>query len=164
MHELLAGIDPVEAARIHPRNRHRIIRALEIFHLTGQTKTELITGGSYKISRYNYEQYCLAPGRERLYEVINSRVDQMIADGWLTETETLAADGLGEAIRKANVLGYNELLDHMEGRISLEQAVEMIKMNHRRYAKRQMTWFRGQKSIRFFEDGEELLEELRKSG
>jgi len=160
MHEKLENIDPLEAAKIHPHNKKRVIRALEIFYLTGKTKSELIVTGAYRKSEYTFDYLCLVPERNRLYEIINERVDLMLAAGWSEEVERLVREIGAEKIRKANVIGYNELLDCLEGNLSLEDAVLLIKQNTRRYAKRQLTWFRKQKDSRFFADKESLKKAL----
>ena len=161
MHRRLAEADPAEAGRIHPNNKVRVIRALEICELTGRPKSELTASGTYKKSSYAYSSYCLQPDRAALYDAINRRVDQMIDRGLLDEVNRLADRGLTERVRRANVIGYQELLDHVEGRGRLDEAVAMIKQNSRRYAKRQMTWFRHQVEGVYFADHESLLAALR---
>jgi tRNA dimethylallyltransferase len=156
MHARLKTIDPLEAAKIHPNNRVKIIRALEIFYLTGKTKSELTASGSYRRGQDQYAYYCLAPTREELYHRINGRVDQMINQGWRDEISRLAGAGWSDKIRAANIIGYSELLDVQEGVLSLEEALAKIKQETRRYAKRQLTWFRNQTDARFFKDGKEL--------
>ena len=161
MHRRLADVDPDEAKAIHPNNAVRIVRALEIFFLTGKSKTELATTGSYKKCDYAFEHHCLAPPREELYLRINGRVDRMMAQGLLTEVENLVAEGRTEQLRRANVIGYMELLDFLEGTRTLDEAVSLIKQNSRRYAKRQMTWFRHQTDAQMHSDGESLLRAIR---
>jgi len=160
MHERLENIDPLEAAKVHPHNKKRIIRALEIYYMTGKTKSELIVTGAYQKSDFDFAYFCLAPERERLYEIINKRVDLMMASGWLEEIQNLIKEGWADKIRKANVIGYNELLDYIDGNLPLDEAVSLVKQNTRRYAKRQMTWFRKQKDCRFFPDQNSLKEAL----
>lgn len=157
----LEKIDPLEAAKIHPNNRIRLIRALEIYRLTGKSKSELMTTGAYKKSKYDYFYYCLNPNRDMIYESINKRVDSMIENGLIDEVKRLIDEGLKEDIKKANVIGYNEILDYLDGNISIEEALNMIKQNSRRYAKRQMTWFRKQGNLRFYENIDNLLNDLR---
>ena len=156
MHRKLQEIDPLEAAKIHPNNKHRIIRALEIFYLTGRTKSELITTGKYKKPNYRFQYYCLAPQRELLYQRINDRVDGMLADGLLEEIESLIKNGLKEQLLKANVIGYTELIKYLDGNFLFDEAVSVIKQNSRRYAKRQMTWFRKQENLQFFQNSKDL--------
>lgn len=160
MHQRLQAIDPDEATRIHANNKIRVIRALEIYELTGKSKTELIASDAYKRSKYDYTYYCLQPERDTLYAAINDRVDSMMQAGLLDEAESLVNRGLEPQLRKANVIGYEELLDYFEDRLSLDEAVAMIKQNSRRYAKRQMTWFRHQADCQVFEDPDSLTEAL----
>ncbi len=148
----LNDIDPDAAARIHPNNRVRVIRALEIFELSGQTKSDLARRQAATDHGLAFEYFCLLPDRARLYARINARVDEMIAGGLSDEVRQLVGDGFGADLRAANVIGYNELLDQFEGRISMAAAVELIKRNHRRFAKRQYTWFRHQITGRYFPD------------
>ncbi len=161
MYERLTQIDPLEAAKIHPHNRVRVIRALEIFYLTGKTKSEMTATGGYRKPEFKFEYFCLAPPREQLYDVINSRVDRMFDDGLMTEFQSLVERGYLERIRKANIIGYNELIVCQEGRWSLEEAIASIKQNSRRYAKRQMTWFRGQTGCTMYETAASLRQKLR---
>lgn len=161
MYERLQQIDPLEAARLHPNNRVRVIRALEIFNLTGRTRSELAVTGRYRKAEYAFAYFCLAPHREELYRQIDQRVDRMVADGLLAEVEQVAATFGEESLRAANVLGYNELLDYIAGRLSFEAAIARIKQNHRRYAKRQTTWFRHQVNCRYFANRASILQALR---
>lgn len=142
MFNTLKEIDPLEAAKIHPNNKTRVIRALEMYHLTGKTKTELINSSAYKKPEFNFEYFCLTPERQSLYNIINQRVETMLADGWLEEIKVLIDDGHSQPLRQANVIGYKELLDYIDGVLTYDQAVSLIKQNTRRYAKRQFTWFR----------------------
>jgi len=152
MYDRLSQIDPLEAAKLHPNNKVRLIRALEIYYLTGKPKSELAATGAYRKSQYSYEYFCLVPERQTLYRNIEARVDRMMQQGLLDEVRHLCQNGFKEQIRKANVIGYNELLDHLEEKTSLSKAVNLIKQNSRRYAKRQITWFRHQVAGAFFED------------
>jgi len=156
MHRRLELIDPREAAKIHPNNKVRLIRALEIFELTGQSKSDLTASGAYNRSRYKAEYHRLMPEREDLYRVIERRVDRMIEDGLVDEVRKLVDDGKSDSIRRANVIGYNEILDFMEARIDLQTAVAAMKQNHRRYAKRQITWFSHQAGGPSYPDGRQM--------
>jgi len=163
MHRRLMAIDPDEAAKIHPNNRVRVIRALEMCELAGQPKSKLTASGAYKRSEFDYQLYCLQPERERLYEAINRRVDVMMQAGLLEEVKRLVGRGLGPALRRAHVIGYAEVLDYLDGRVSLDGGVDLIKQNSRRYAKRQMTWFRHQTECDYYADAELLSTALRAS-
>ncbi len=160
MYDQLARVDPTEAARLHPNNQVRVIRALEIYRLTGQPKSELLAEAAHREGEHSFEHFCLLPDRQELYAAIDRRVDQMMAAGWLAELERLVDAGMGEAIRQARVIGYGELLQFMDGELTLEAAVDLIKQNSRRYAKRQYTWFRNKTSGRFFSSRGELTSVL----
>jgi tRNA dimethylallyltransferase len=163
MHRRLCEVDPVEAAGVHPHNRVRVLRALEIYKQTGRAKSELLASGAYKKSSYEFATYCLLPEREALYEAINRRVDLMMQQGLLEEIDRLLELGLRPALRRANVIGYDELLDYRDEQCSLVEAIEQVKQNSRRYAKRQVTWFRHQMEGRVFASRESLQEVLGKS-
>lgn len=156
MYQRLKEIDPLEAARIHPNNRVKVLRALEIFYLTGKTKSELTATGGYRKGDFEFKYHCLVPDRALLYERINERTDEMIAAGWLAEIEQLCRDGWADRIRAANIIGYNELIGVMQGQMKLEYAVGQIKQQTRRYAKRQITWFRHQTDGCFLKSANEL--------
>jgi len=160
MYEKLMQIDPLEAVKLHPNNKRRVIRTLEIFYLTGKTKSEIVTTGNYFKSKYAYKYYCLAQDREFLYKRINTRVDQMLEMGWIDEIKELIQQGKKDAVRRANVIGYNELLDFLEDKNSLEEAIMLIKQNTRRYAKRQMTWFRNQTDSEFYNSADLLVNDM----
>ncbi len=160
MYKRLETIDPLEAAKTHPNNRVRVIRALEIFYLTGLPKSQLLTTGAYRKAEYEFEHYCLVPDRQALYADINARVDAMIEDGLIDEVEQLVKVGMKQPVRKSNVIGYNEILDYLEGVRSLAEAVSMIKQNSRQYAKRQFTWFNHQSNCRRFRDRNALFEAI----
>lgn len=143
LHQKLAGIDPESAAAIHPNNVKRVIRALEIYTVSGKTKTELdrlsanaqpsVDALVFGI-RYN--------DRNILYDRINRRVDQMLSEGLVEETERLWRAGVFEVnTTAAGAIGYKEILPYLQGHVSLEAATEELKTATRRYAKRQMTWF-----------------------
>lgn len=161
MYDRLAGLDPEEAARLHPNNQVRVIRALEMYELTGRTKTELLAAAQHRRSRFTFAYYCLMPDREKLYADIDARVDNMMAAGLLEEVQRLVGRGLGPAVRRARVIGYYELLSYIDGELSLLEAVDLIKQNSRRYAKRQFTWFRNQVEGQSFTNGAELTDVLK---
>ncbi len=156
MYERLVRIDPVEAARLHPNNRVRVIRALEVYYLTGKTRMELAVKNSGRKSRFDYRYFCLMPDRQQLYRDIETRVDRMMSAGLLQEVTALVDEGRHDQLERAAVIGYSELLDHIDGHTSLEEAVGRIKQNTRRYAKRQMTWFRNQVEGSFCSDRDSL--------
>jgi tRNA dimethylallyltransferase len=149
LYEMLSAIDPESAARIHPRNIRRVIRALEIYHCTGKTMTEWQRGQTKKLL-YDVAVIGLTMKREQLYRRINERVDQMIAEGLLEEAKALYDRGIRDC-QSVQAIGYKELYDYFDGRVSLEEAIERLKQNSRRYAKRQLTWFRNQMPVQWFD-------------
>lgn len=163
MYEKLLAVDPLEAAKVHPNNIVRVMRALQIHRQTGKSKSELMATGVYQSSGFQYQFFCLQPERGTLYKIIEQRVDQMLKNGLVDEVQSLIKAGLGPAVRKANVIGYNEILDHLQGDWGLDEAAAMIKQNSRRYAKRQMTWFRHQAECQFFVEPNGLIHRLTSS-
>jgi len=160
LYEKLEKIDKTAAEATHPHNLKRIIRALEIYELTGRTKTEILAGGNQPKGEYNFEIICLNPPREILYERINQRVDLMMEKGLMEEIRILVDKGFRPSLEKLNVIGYNELLKHLDGVFSLEAAINLVKQNSRRYAKRQVTWFKGMSGIVFCRDAGEVQYQL----
>ncbi len=144
LHSQLTIVDPQAAESIPKNNRVRVIRALEINKLTGKTKTDLSSGGDYPASRYTFRYFLLSRSREKLYKIINFRVDKMIGDGLIEEVDQLRADGFGQSPVLNRTLGYREAIDYLAGRLQRDRCVDLIKQRTRNYAKRQLTWFRHQ--------------------
>ncbi|RAK23468.1 tRNA dimethylallyltransferase [Anoxybacillus vitaminiphilus] len=149
LYEKLKEIDPHSAERIHPNNVRRVIRALEIFHCTGQTMTEWQKQQTPDLL-YDVALVGLTMEREQLYRRINERVDQMMAEGLLDEVKTLYESGVRDC-QSIQAIGYKEIYEYLDGRISLAEAVEQLKQNSRRYAKRQLTWFRNKMPVQWFD-------------
>lgn len=157
----LKELDPVYYNTVDVNNTHRVMRAIEVCLVTGKKFSELRTRKKVK-RNFSVLKIGLNVERKILYETINERADQMMNDGLLEEAKRLFP------LRNHNALqtvGYKELFSHLEGKISLEEAVELIKRNSRRYAKRQLTWFNKDKEIHWFapEDTEEILEFVKKN-
>lgn len=142
----LTKIDPETAEGISPNDAIRIIRALEIFKLTGKIPSRLKKESPYSIPNLEYFWIGLDIPRNELYDRINRRVDKMIDNGLIAEIEKLVADGLGVQIKKKKIVGYYEIIDAMEGNSSINEAVELVRQHSRNYAKRQMTWFKNRTS------------------
>jgi len=144
VHALLAEVDPEAAQATHPNNIKRVIRALEIYRTTGLTKTELDARSRQVETNYDVLVLGLCfPDTEELYRRINLRVDIMIAQGLVEECRALMEAGVFErSATAAQAIGYKELFPYLRGELPLETCVETLKMATRRYAKRQMTWFR----------------------
>ncbi len=140
LYEELKIVDPEGALEIHPNNKKRVERALEVYRLTGE-KFSTLSKKNIKNNNYNFLKIVLERGRENLYERINKRVDIMIEQGLEKEVKELY-EKYGEILRKINIIGYSEFIDYFNGEITYEGAVDKIKQNSRRYAKRQFTWFK----------------------
>lgn len=149
VHDLLKQNDPESALKIHPNNIRRVIRALEINHCTGQTQSELQVQQSPE-PLYNTAIIGLTMDRELLYNRINQRVDLMMSQGLLDEVKDFYEKGLRDC-QSIQAIGYKELYDYFDGKISLEASVEILKQNSRRYAKRQLTWFRNKMNVEWFD-------------
>ncbi len=147
LYKMLMGIDLQAAASIPPNNRIRVIRALEIHKLTGHTKTELSAGGEYPEQKYHFAILELNRSREKLYQFINFRVDKMIGDGLISEVEQLLELGYGQSPVLNQTVGYREVIEYLQGQISLDECIGLIKQKTRNYAKRQITWFRPEPNI-----------------
>lgn len=145
----LAAVDPESAARIEPNDRKRLVRALEIHRLTGVTMTEHHRRHDHRAvePRYPHRLVGLAPPRPQLYAQIETRVDTMLAAGLLDEVVALRARGFAPPLRSQQAIGYAELHDHLDGRSDLSRAIELIKRNSRRYARRQLSWYRPDPSV-----------------
>lgn len=150
LHERLGRVDPEAAAAIHPNNLGRVVRALEVYELTGRTISEYRGAHGFSSTPYLTLKIGLMKERQELYRAIEARVDMMIRDGLVDETRALLESGCGADSKPMLALGYKEMAGYLGGRHALEEAVGLLKMNTRRYAKRQITWFRKEPDIRWF--------------
>ncbi len=146
VHQLLQKSDPKAAEQIHPNNLKRVIRALEIQKTTGMTKSEA-DSLARKTPVYEAEIYGMELEREELYRRIDLRVDRMMEQGLLREVENLLAMGIPESATSMQAIGYKELVGYFHGNQTLQDSVSRIKQESRRYAKRQLSWFRRNKNI-----------------
>jgi tRNA dimethylallyltransferase len=144
LHGELARIDPGGAARIHPSDRGRLVRALEVAELLGEPASARKTSWSGGERRFRVLFLVLAVDRAELYRRIDLRVDQMFRAGLVEEVERLLAKGYGPELRCMKALGYRHVVSHLRDGIPLEQAVSQMKRDTRRYAKRQITWLSGE--------------------
>ncbi len=147
LHGLLTAVDPQAAGEIHPHNIKRMIRALEFFHLTGSPISEHNARERERKTPYNAAYFVLNDRREEIYDRIDRRVDQMIQNGLVGEVESLKKRGFTRDMVSMQGLGYKEMLDYLEGKLSLEEAVRIIKRDTRHFAKRQLTWFRRERDV-----------------
>jgi tRNA dimethylallyltransferase len=159
LHARLMKIDPPAAARIHANDTRRLVRALEVFELTGQPISSYQTAWASQAIRHRAQWFGLTWEKELLNQRINARVKAMIAAGWLEEVRDLLAqfDQLSPTASEAT--GYAELIDHLEGRSSLDDAVERIKIATRQLARRQMKWFRRFPDVRWI-SSDQATEEI----
>ena len=148
LHELLASRDPRSAELIHPNNSRRVIRALEMLD-EGVSYAQHHEGLHRRAAHYDARIWGLTMGRERLYARIDARVDQMVRDGLVDEVRLLAQRGLSAEHTAGQAIGYKEILQALAGELSLDDAIELIKRRSRRYAKRQLSWFRHDGRVRW---------------
>ena len=158
----LAQVDPDSADRIEKNDRKRLIRAIEIYEVTGTTMTAHHAQHDHRNvpPRYDARLIGLAPKREILYARIDARVDDMMHSGWLDEVRRLRADGYGAHLRSQSAIGYSELHQHLDGTLDLGEAVRLIKRNSRRYARRQLSWYRDDERVEWFDSPSEIDPDL----
>ena len=147
MWELLRQEDPISAENIHPHNKKRVIRALEYLRLTGQRLSEHNIEQKARSSPYDFLYLAINKDREKLYADIDRRVDIMMEQGLETEVRGLYDAGCRAGMVSMQAIGYKELMAYIEGKCTRQEAIETIKLESRRYAKRQMTWLRHEKDI-----------------
>lgn len=146
--EKLKRVDPVSAAKMDATKVRRVVRALEVYYATGKPISDL---HSIQESKASFEvlQYGLEWERRTLYDRINQRVDEMVEKGLVEEVRELIARGYLSGMNALNTVGYKEAFDFIEGKLTKEEMVRLIKQNTRHFAKRQLTWFRADKRIRW---------------
>ena len=142
LYSRLQELDPAAAEKIHPNNTKRVVRALELYEITGMTITEQNERSRILPPPFSAFMLALFPERERLYERINLRVDQMAEAGLFEEAEKLRQMGLTKEMQSMQGIGYKEAFDCLDGLTNREECLDIIKQATRHYAKRQLTWFR----------------------
>lgn len=147
LHRMLAACDPEAARRIHPNDSLRILRALEVFQLTGRPLSELHKRHGFREKRYAVLKIGLALDRDKLYARIDARVEQMIARGLEAEVRGLLDRGYGAHLKSMQSIGYRHMVDAIQGRTDYNEALRTMKRDTRRYAKRQLTWFNADADI-----------------
>lgn len=147
IHDMLAGVDPESAEKIHENNVKRVIRALEFYKKTGMKISEHNETESQKESPYNFEYFVLNDDRQKLYDRIDRRIDIMLADGLLDEVRSLVDEGYSRDLVSMQGLGYKEMIDYIQERYTLDEAVYTLKRDTRHFAKRQVTWFKREKQV-----------------
>ncbi len=159
--ELALKYDEEATKEIHPNNRVRLERVVEVFLLTGQKFSEL-SKKNIKNNNFKFLKIALERDRENLYDRINKRVDIMFEQGLVDEIKNLYKI-YGEKLYKLNIIGYNEIIDYINGKISLDETSYRIKLNSRHYAKRQFTWFKADKEYQWFNLDEVSEQEIVKT-
>ena len=168
LHQMLIKADPRAAAEIHENNVKRTIRALEFHHLSGQKISEHNAKERQKESPYRFAYFVLNDDRDKLYQRINSRVDQMMEHGLVEEVRHLQQLGCDRHMVSMQGLGYKEVLDYLDGACTLEEAAYRIKRDTRHFAKRQLTWFRREREVAWIQkqefsyDNEKILAHMEK--
>ena len=147
LHEKLREVDPLSAREIHANNQKRVIRALEYYRLTGEPISKHNIEQRQKESPYDFSYFVLNDKRERLYQRIDQRVDEMVSQGLVEEVRALKNMGYDRSFVSMQGLGYKEILDYLEDKISLDEAVYRIKRDTRHFAKLQITWFKREKEV-----------------
>lgn len=161
VHELLKDIDPLSYKKLHFNNLRKVIRALEIYHITGETINNFSTD-PVRTSDYDYLLIGLTRNRKRLYSRINKRVDIMIENGLIEEVKNLKEMGLTALNTSMQGIGYKEVVPYLDGKYDKDTMISTIKQNSRRYAKRQMTWFRRYDEMHWFDyDNYSSYEEMK---
>ncbi len=164
LHNMLKEIDPASAEVIHANNMKRVIRALEFYHFTGRKISEHNEQESEKEPAYDFCYFVLNDDRDKLYARIEQRVDIMLKNGLEDEVYHLLEKGCARDMVSMQGLGYKEMIDYLEGKITLEEAIYIIKRDTRHFAKRQITWFKREKDViwlnkpEFGYDDEKILE------
>lgn len=174
LHEMLRAVDEASAEAIHANNVKRVIRALEYYHLTGQKISEHNEAEKQKEAAYNSCYFVLNDDRDKLYQRIEERIDEMMSAGLIEEVKGLQKMGCHRGMVSMQGLGYKEILAYLEGELTLEEAEYLLKRDTRHFAKRQLTWFRREKEViwidkdKFLYDDKKMLdfmlEQLRAKG
>lgn len=147
IHKQLEKIDPESSKAIHPNNLQRVIRALEYYKETGELMSDHNKKQKEKTSPYNFCYFVLNKDREKLYNSINLRVDEMFEEGLVDEVKSLLDRGYTKDLVSMQGLGYKEIIPYILGERTLEEAIYLLKRDTRHYAKRQLTWFRREENI-----------------
>lgn len=162
LYEKAKKIDPEAMKKISKNDKKRILRVLEIYKQTGKTKTQIEIESRKNEIEYDYEVFAINFEREILYNRINQRVEKMLEEGLIEETEKLYNKYGEKIITGAQAIGYKEVVDYLKKKYTKEEMVEKIKMETRRYAKRQLTWFRKIENITWIDGSKNVFENIEK--
>ena len=160
LHSMLREIDPESAERLHVNDVRRVIRAIEVYRMTGRTITEQARLDSQREGDFDVVMFALNWPREILYDRINRRVDEMMRHGLVDEVKNLLSHGLTKGSTAMQALGYKEIVQALDGEISMNEAVDSIKQGSRHYAKRQLTWFRRDDRVHWIDAPGKTLDQI----
>ena len=157
----LEKVDPEAASRLHPHDTYRILRALEVYHHSRKPLSQFQKEHGFRESPYEILKIGLSDDRQELYRRIELRVDSMMEKGWLREVQDLLDRGISPRVKPMQSLGYKRLISFLAGEMDWARAVNLIKQDTRRYAKRQITWFKADPDIHWFSAGVENYPAIR---
>ena len=165
IHDKLRLVDSVSADRLHANDTKRVIRALEVYNETGKPMAEYYKDFRKPNDDFEIVMIGLSMDRAKLYERINKRVDLMMDQGLIEEVKGLVDMGYGEKLTSMQAIGYKEVIDHLKGKCPLDETIDIIKQGSRRYAKRQLTWFRKEERVHWldldcYENNEDLINDI----
>ena len=163
LHKRLGGLDPESARKIHPHDRVRIVRALEVIELTKKPFSELTRGHRFGDRPFHALKFCLQRAREDLYHRINARCLRMIEMGLVSETQALLEQGYSADLNPMQSLGYRHMVSFLEGRWKMDETIVRLQRDTRRYAKRQITWFKSDPQMAWIapDDRDEMAKRIR---
>lgn len=150
LHEMLKECDPDSYKKLHVNDVKRVIRALEVYKVTGKSISSYNNNIKNAESKYNYLYLGINMKRETLYSRINKRVDEMFEKGLVDEVKSLKSLGYNKSLQSMQAIGYKEVFDYLNGKFTIDETIDIIKQGTRRYAKRQLTWFNHQGNIKWF--------------
>ncbi len=156
LHDKLSQIDTISANKINSNDLRRIIRALEVYELTGVPLSEHHRRHKQQGHRYQAQLIGIAPERDLLYKQITARVSQMLAHGWIEEVKTLRENGYGAELHSQQAIGYREIHRYLDGMLSKDDMIRLIMRNSRRYARRQLSWYRPKKYVMWYNSQKEI--------
>ena len=160
----LKEIDPESASRIHPNDTYRIMRALEVYYLTQKTMSSFQSNHAFRESPYHYFKIGLERERKELYQRIEERVEKMIENGLIEEVEGILRKGYDPQLNPLQSLGYRQIIRYLQDECGLDEAIRLIKRDTKRYAKRQLTWFKNDPEVKWFtlpQDAEKIEERIK---
>jgi tRNA dimethylallyltransferase len=146
----LKEIDPESASRIHPNDTYRIMRALEVYYLTQKTMSSFQSSHAFRESPYHYFKIGLERERKELYQRIEERVEKMIENGLVEEVQGILRKGYNPQLKPLQSLGYRQIIRYLQDECGLDEAIQLIKRDTKRYAKRQLTWFKNDPEVKWF--------------